>query len=276
VTGAARTTEVASGDARLVCDVVGTGTPVVLVHAGIADARMWDPLMPSLTGDHRVIRYDLRGYGRTPLPPGDFSHVDDLAAVISALADGPVHLVGASMGGRVALDLALARPELVRSLAMLGAVVSGYEPDAEPPPLWADVVAAHRADDLDALADAEARMWLADPDGTRLPADVLDLVRAMNRIALASERSGVAEDQPVDHPAVDRLTDLDLPALVLVGTLDLADIRMAADLIAEHVPAAETAVIDGAAHLPALERPDEVGPVLATFLARVDGARTGG
>jgi 3-oxoadipate enol-lactonase len=98
----------------------------------------------------------------------------------------------------------------------------------------------------------------------------------MNRIALANERSGIAEDQPVDQLAVDRLAELDLPMLVLVGTLDLADIRMAADLLAEHVPAAETAVIDGAAHLPALERPDEVGPVLAAFLARVDGARTGG
>lgn len=267
------TAEVPSGDARLVCEVAGEGTPVVLVHAGIADARMWDPLLPSLSEDHRVIRYDLRGYGRTALPAGDFSHVDDLAAVITALADGPVHLVGASMGGRVALDLALDRPESVRSLALLGAVVSGYEPDAEPPSGWDDVVVADRADDLDALADAEARMWLADPDGTRLPAGVLDLVRAMNRTALANERSGRGEDRPAAPPAADRLRELDLPVLVMVGALDLADIGMTAGLLAERVPGAQTAVIDGAAHLPALESPDAVAVLLEPFLARVDGRR---
>lgn len=266
-------TEVASGDARLVCDVAGAGTPVVLVHAGIADARMWNPLMPSLTGEHRVIRYDLRGYGRSPLPPGDFSHVDDLAAVVTAVADGPVHLVGASLGGRVAVDLALARPDLVRSLTLLGAVVSGYDPDAEPPALWQEVVAAHRAGDLDALADAEARMWLADPDGTRLPAGVLDLVRTMNRIALENESSGIAEEQPADPPAADRLAELDLPVLVVVGARDLPDIRMAADLLVDRVPGAVRADVEDAAHLPALERPDEVAGVVAPFLTRVDGIR---
>jgi pimeloyl-ACP methyl ester carboxylesterase len=267
-----QTNEVRSGDARLVCDTAGTGTPVVLVHAGIADARMWDPLMPALTADHRVIRYDLRGYGRSPLPPGGFSHVDDLAAVITAVAGQPVHLIGASLGGRVVIDLALVRPDLVRSLALLGAVVSGYEPDTEDPPGWQEVVAADQAGDVDAVADAEARMWLADPDGTRLRPGVLDLVRAMNRTALVNERSGVGTEEPAGSPAVDHLDRLAVPVLVLVGALDLADIRMAAALLTERVPGAEFAEVDDAAHLPALERPGEVAAVLGPFLARVDGA----
>jgi 3-oxoadipate enol-lactonase len=262
-------TDVSSGSASLVCDVTGAGSPVVLVHAGIADARMWDPLTPALSADHRVIRYDLRGYGRSLLPAGDFSHVDDLATVVTALAEEPVHLVGASLGGRVALDLALARPDLVRSLALLGAVVSGFEPDTEPPPGWDDVVAADRADDLDSLADAEARMWLADPDGTRLPGDVLDLVRAMNRTALRNERSGVGAEVP-PAPAVDRLGELDVPVLVVVGALDLPDIHLTADLLTERVAGAERVDVDGAAHLPALERPAETAAALRSFLARAD------
>jgi pimeloyl-ACP methyl ester carboxylesterase len=266
-----RTTEIASGDARLVCDEAGVGSPVVLVHAGIADVRMWDPLMPALTEEHRVIRYDLRGYGRSPLPHGDFSHVDDLAAVVTALTAEPVHLVGASLGGRVALDLALARPELVRSLSLLGSVVSGYDAEAADPPGWQEVEAAERTGDLDALADAEARMWLADPDGTRLPAGVLDLVREMNRIALENEHSGAGTALPADPPAVERLAELDVPVLVVVGTLDLTDIRMAADLLVERVPGAVRAEIPDVAHLPALERPQEVAAVLGPFLARVDG-----
>jgi 3-oxoadipate enol-lactonase len=275
MSGNAPTTEVASGDARLVCEVAGEGTPVVLAHAGIADARMWDPLMPELTARRRVIRYDLRGYGRSVLPRGDFSHADDLAAVITALADEPVHLVGASLGGRVALDLTLARPELVRSLVLLGAVISGHDPDAEPPALWQEVVTANRAGDLDAVADAEARMWLADPDGDRLRPGVLDLVRAMNRIALENEHSGVGTERPSDPPAVDRLGEISVPVLVVVGTLDLPDIRMAADLLAERVPGAIRADIDHAAHLPALERPEEVAAVVGRFLAQVDGAAPG-
>jgi pimeloyl-ACP methyl ester carboxylesterase len=246
---------------------------MVLVHAGIADAQMWDALVPRLAADHAVVRYDLRGYGCSALPPGRFSHVDDLAAVLAATTQGPVHLVGASMGGRVALDLALDRPDLVRSLTLLGTAVSGFEPDTEPPALWDELVAAHRADDLDALADVEARMWLADPDGTRLPEGVLDLVRDMDRIALANERSGIAEEREPATPATERLADLAVPVLVVVGDLDQPDIRLAADLLAERVPVAQRVDLSGVAHLPALERPDEVFALLRRFLDRADGGR---
>ena len=266
-------TTVDAGSARLACWTEGTGPPVVLVHAGIADARMWDPLSAALAGDHRVVRYDLRGHGRSPLPPGPFRHVDDLAAVLAATTEEPAHLVGASLGGRVALDLALARPDAVRSLVLLGAVVSGYEADVPPPPLWPQVVAADEADDLDALADAEARIWLADPDGTRVP-EVLELVREMNRIALANERSGIAEERPVE-PAADRLGALDRPVLVVDGGLDLDDIRLAADLLAERLPDVQRVRLPQAAHLPALERPTEVAGLVRGFLDRVE-RRAGG
>ncbi len=263
------TTEVVAGAARLACDVDGAGGTVVLVHAGIADARMWDPLVARLADRWRVVRHDLRGYGRSALPPGPFSHVEDLDAVLAAVGGEPVHLVGASLGGRVALDLALEQPAAVRSLVLLGAVVSGFEPDAPPPPTWEQVVAAGRADDLDALADAEARMWLADPDGTRLPPGVLDLVRAMNRIALVNERSGIAEERPVE-PAVDRLGALDRPVLVVDGDLDLREIGLAADLLATRLPHAERVRMPGVAHLPALERPDDVAELVRGFLSRVE------
>jgi pimeloyl-ACP methyl ester carboxylesterase len=264
--------EVASGSARLVGEVEGRGGTVVLVHAGIADSRMWTPFAGLLAEDRRVVRYDLRGYGRSELPAGPFSHVDDLSAVIAATSDGPVHLIGASMGGRVALDLALERPGVVRSLVLLGTVVSGFDADAPDPPLWEQVVAADRADDLDALADAETRMWLADPDGTRLPAALLDLVRDMDRIALRNERSGIATERPAEPPAVDRLNALERPVLVIDGELDIADIGLAADLLADRLPRVERVRLAGAAHLPALERPDGVATLVRDFLTRVENA----
>ena len=262
--------EVASGTARLWGDVEGAGETVVLVHAGITDARMWDPFARLLAEERRVVRYDLRGYGRSALPPGPFSHVDDLARVITATADAPVHLVGASMGGRISLDLALDRPGLVRSLVLLGTVVSGFDPDVPPPPLWEQVVAADRADDLDALADAETRLWLADPDGSRLPAALRDLVRDMDRIALRNERSGVAAEVPVDRPAVDRLHTLERPTLVVDGDLDIEDARLAADLLGDRLPQVERVRLPGTAHLPALERPDEVATLVRRFLSAVE------
>ena len=263
--------QVPSGAARLVGDVTGDGERVVLVHAGIADSRMWEPLAAALVPRWRVVRYDLRGYGRTSRPPGPFSHVDDLAAVLAATGDGPAHLVGASLGGRIALDLAATRPDAVRSLVLLGAVVSGYAPDTPAPPLWDDVAAADRAGDLDALADAEARMWLADPDGTRLPAGVLDLVRAMDRIALAAERAGPDEEVPILPPAVDRLEGVAVRTLVVDGDLDLPEIALTADLLAARLPHAERVRLADTAHLPALERPAEVATLLHRFLDRAAG-----
>jgi 3-oxoadipate enol-lactonase len=257
-----------SGTAVLWGDSTGTGAPVVLVHAGIADSRMWNELVPVLARTHRVVRYDLRGYGRSPLPPGTYSHVDDLAAVIAATGEDAVHVVGASLGGRIAIDLALRQPRLVRSLVLLGAVVGGFEPDVDPPQLWDDLVAAHRSGDLELLADVEARMWLADADGTRLPDGVLDLVRAMNRIAVRNERSGVAEESEPEIPAVDRLGELRPPVLVAVGDLDQPEIQLAADLLGNRVPAAERAVVRDAAHLPALEQPAAVAELVSRFLGR--------
>jgi 3-oxoadipate enol-lactonase len=262
--------EVTSGSARLVGDAEGQGPTVVLVHAGIADSRMWTPFAGLLAEDRRVVRYDLRGYGRTELPPGPFRHVEDLSAVIAATSDGPVHLVGASMGGRVALDLALERPDVVDSLVLLGTVVSGFEADVPDPPLWAQVVAADRADDLEALADAETRMWLADPDGTRLPTDLLDLVRDMDRIALRNERSGVADERPTEPPAVDRLHTLERPVLVVDGGLDLEDIGLAAELLADRLPQVERVRLPGVAHLPALEEPEEVATLVRRFLSEAE------
>ncbi|GAB2681583.1 alpha/beta fold hydrolase [Thalassiella azotivora] len=262
MTDAARTGVVSSGQARLwFDDTGGDGPALVLVHAGIADARMWDPLVDLLRPDHRVVRCDLRGYGRSALPSGPFSHIDDLRAVVRDVVDGPAHLVGASYGGRVAVDLALADPDLVRSLTLLGTALSGFEPDVAPPPLWDEMVAAHRADDVDALADLEARTWLADPDRSRVP-DLVALVREMNRTALVNERSGVAEEVEPEPPAVDVLEQVAVPTLVAVGDLDQPDILLAADEVARRVPGARRVDLPGVAHLPALEVPDRVAELV--------------
>src|SRR4051794_12077448 len=253
---------------RLACEVIGNGFPVVLVHAGITDAGMWDGVVRPLAGAHRTIRYDLRGFGRSEPTPGEFSHVEDLAAVVTQLADGPAHLVGASLGGRIALDLAVTRPSLVSGLALLGSAVSGVEPEIADPPLWDELLGAHRSGDVQRLADVEARMWLADPEGTRVP-EVLERVRRMDAAALAQQRKANARERPIDPPAGQRLGDVRLPVPVAVGSLELEDIRLTADLLTERLPLVERVDLPGVAHLPALEAPDRVADLLLDFFARV-------
>src|SRR4051812_46517506 len=237
---------------------------------------MWDGILERLAGAHRTIRYDLRGFGRSELPPRDFSHVEDLAAVISDVVGGPANLVGASLGGRIALDLAVTRPWLVSSLALLGTAVSGVEPEIDDPPLWDELLAAHRSGEVGRLADVEARMWLADPDGTRVP-EVLDRVRRMNAAALAQQRAVAAQERPIDPPAGERLGEVRLPVMVVVGRLDLEDILLTADLLAERLPRVERIDLPGVAHLPALEAPGQVADLLLEFLARgTPSSSTGG
>src|SRR4029079_1749415 len=112
--------------------IAGDGAPLVLLHAGIADRTMWEDVMPMLADRFRVIACDLRGFGETPLPDGPFVHAADVAAMLDELGIGRVHVIGVSMGGHVALDLVLARPDLVDRLVLVGAGVDGRDPDATP------------------------------------------------------------------------------------------------------------------------------------------------
>ena len=114
----ARTLRLDINGASLHVETTGTGDPIVLVHAGIADARMWDPTVPAFTTDHRVIRYDMRGYGRSTIPPLPFAHHDDLAAIFTALELGPSIVIGASYGGEVAASFAIEHPENVLAVAI--------------------------------------------------------------------------------------------------------------------------------------------------------------
>ncbi len=113
-------------------EVAGDGAAVALLHSGICDSRMWDPQWEAFGEKHRVVRCDLRGFGRSPLPAGRFAHPADVIELLDALAFGPAALVGSSMGGGVALQVAVARPDLVSALVLVGSGVRGHE--------WSDFV----------------------------------------------------------------------------------------------------------------------------------------
>jgi pimeloyl-ACP methyl ester carboxylesterase len=254
----------------------GGGRPgVVLVHAGIADLRMWDRQVATLAPRHRVVRYDVRGSGRSPDPVGDHFDHDDLLAVMDASGLDRAVLVGASNGGRIVLDTAVSAPGRVIGIVLLNASVPGVPmSDA----LRADLSHEDEAllsGDIERAKEMNLRWFVDGVD--RDPADADPRVRAvvggwlddlLPRQA-AQLRTDAGDAQLIEPPVRDRLDDLPMPALVITGRHDDPGLRAAARHVADHMPRAELVELDGAAHLPNLERPDRVDALLMRFLAAV-------
>jgi len=248
---------------------LGEGDPLFLVHAGIADGRMWDPQMEAFSRRYRVIRHDLRGFGKTDLVEGSYSHHEDLRGLLDHLGVERASFVGCSMGGGAVLDFTLSYPERVAALVLVGSAIGGFDPDVEPPKEWNELVAADAAGDLERVSQLEVRMWVDGPGQgqDRVEPEIRDLVREMNLIALRNEASEVGEDLDLEPPAADRLHEVQAPTLVIVGELDQPRTIQGADLLARSIPEARKVVMPGVAHLLNLERPEEFGRIVLDFLA---------
>jgi 3-oxoadipate enol-lactonase len=253
----------------LAFDDEGSGPAVVLLHAGIADRRMWAPLAGRLAQAHRVVRYDLRGYGESTPPVSSFAHHDDLVGLLDAWGLERATLVGCSFGGAVAIDTALAHPDRVGALVLLGSAVSGYR-WSQFEELWDQVVGEVDESDLTALAAAEVRFWVVGPQRSpdEVDPDLIAFAEEMDRRALAAEAAlDDLEVRALQPPAVDRLAEVRAPALVAAGAADIPEIRQLADRIAAQLPRARRVPdVAGAAHLLPLERPDVVAALVGEFL----------
>ncbi len=247
--------------------VSGDGPPVVLVHAGVADHRMWDAIVSGLAERHTVIRYDLRGFGQSAPPSGPFSETDDLRRLLDHLGHDRVRLVGASWGGRVAVAFTLAHPDRVRSLALLAPPWPGY-------PWSADMVAYDEAEtealasgDLDAAVRINLDMWLRGParGWEDVPARLAGQLRDPMRTSLANQDIVAEHSQGAAEGDVSAVP---VPTLVGIGKLDVADFQDIARRYASGIPGATLAEFDTAAHFIALDAPTELLAVLRPFLAR--------
>ncbi len=259
--------------AGIAYDRAGPGgeVPVVLLHAGVADRRMWEPLWLSLTAERDAVRLDLRGFGEsTARPEGAFSHADDVLGALAELGVERCRLVGASLGAGVAVEAALARPERVASL-LLCAPGGSLIPEMTPQ-LRAFITAenaAMEAEDLDAAVQANVSWWLVGPhrDAADVDPAVCDLVRRMQRRAfeVTAGWDDVEEREP-EPPALDRLGEITAPTLVLQGGLDLDAIHETASRLTENIPGARRVDWPDTAHLPSLERPEAFGDLLAEWI----------
>jgi 3-oxoadipate enol-lactonase len=233
-------------------------TERILIHAGIADSRMYRRQVETLAPARA---FDLPGFGNTPEGTGA---IDYRAFVRDRLPDEPVTLVGTSLGGTVALELALESPDRVAALVLVGPGLDGHEWSDEARAGWQEEEDALERGDLDAAVEANVRMWLpddADPDVRALVAD-------MQRKAFELQLGREVEVSRLEPPASTRLADVRAPTLVVTGDEDVRDIHEIAERLATEIPGAERATIAGSGHLPSLERPDEFDHAVLAFLRK--------
>jgi 3-oxoadipate enol-lactonase len=246
----------------------GAGYPVVFLHAGVADSRMWEPQATGLGKHFDVITPDMRGYGKSELPAQSWSPIADVLALMDALRirEAP-HVVGCSIGGGLAIDFALKHPERVSKLVLVGAGVSGQPHEDKYDHLFTEVNAAEETKDLGVLNEAEMKLWLVGPGRTLGDVDqrLRNLFLDMNGISLKSDFAS-APAQELDPPAFGRLAEIKAPTLVIVGDHDISEVQDTADLLVSKIPGARKELIHDAAHLPNLEHPEKFNRVLLDFL----------
>ena len=253
-------------------EVRGDGPAVLVVHACLADGRMWTPFAERVAAaGHRVIVPDLQGFGRTPLEPGTISHPADLLALLDELGVERATVVGASFGGFVTLALAVREPERVDGVVLIVAALDEFDASHDLATFDAAEETALETGDLDAAVELNVRFWVDRP-GRRDPADVdpavRDLVATMQRGAFEAQIGVDAELEELDPPVARRLGEIAAPALVVAGADDVEDFLALAHRLADELPGArEVVTVAGAAHLPALERPDEVADLVVAFVA---------
>ncbi|MBM6399288.1 alpha/beta fold hydrolase [Phycicoccus sonneratiae] len=249
------------------------GVPVLLLHAGVADRRMWDGLWDSLIRTHDVVRADLRGFGGSDrLPDGPLSHRADVLALLDELAVDRCDIVAASMGSGVAAEVAVVAPDRVRSLALCppgGSLLVTMTPELR---AFADAErSALAAGDLDAAVAANVDTWVVGPGRSAddVDAGLREAVARMQRRAfeVGAAFDDVEEDE-LDPPVPDRLDELTAPVLVLLGGFDLDTTRDATERLLAGLPRARRVDWPDAAHLPSMEHPERFTDLLLDWLAR--------
>ncbi|MFI2200114.1 alpha/beta fold hydrolase [Streptomyces sp. NPDC020192] len=260
-----------TADGSLAYRAAGSGSPLVFVHGGFLDHRMWAEQIRAFAPHHRVIAYDVRGHGGSANASGAYRDADDLAALLRGLHAAPAVLVGLSMGGAIAVDCVLEYPELVRAVVVSG--VGTSEPVFEDPwvlKVFADQERALAAGDLEGWVDAFQRFTVGPH---RDPADVsADVLRRIREMALNTLAKHTA-DEPLHRVPVtatwERAPHIAVPLCAINGALDAPDHLAMATRLTDLVPGARAVTVPGAAHYPNVDNPARFDAELSAFLGEL-------
>ncbi len=260
----------AINQAQIYYETAGEGQLFVMIHAGIADSRQWNNEFAYFSKHFQVVRYDLRGYGKSAPVDGEFSHFLDLVALLDYLnIDRPIILMGCSMGGGLAMDFALAQPSRVKALIMVDAGPSGLELDVPTPAKFEEAEKAYDQGNFDLVAELDTQIWFDGEGRTsgQVNQTMRQLVYEMDRKVLTHEAKHLGKRIPnAQIPAAKRLNELNVPVLIIVGKYDTPYMLAATDYMVKNLPHAQKVLVENAAHLPNLDQPDEFQHIVTKFL----------
>ena len=255
-------------------EVAGEGHPLVLIHAGVAHHRMWDPQWEEFAREYRVIRYDTRGFGKskTESEETSFSNRQDLYDLLTHLGVDRAHVVGVSRGGQIAIDFTLERPEMVSALVLVGSGLGGFDgtPSEAELRMFDEMERLWEAKDFEKLTELELQMWIDGPGQSpdRVGREMRKRVRDM---ILFNYNNQPVQGKPrvLDPPAAGRISEIKVPTLIIVGDLDESNVDRVANVLVEGIAGAKKVVMPGTAHLPNMEKPEEFNRIVLDFLRNV-------
>lgn len=257
---------------RLYYEVAGTGHPLVLIHGGLVNRRLWDDQFAVFAQHYKVIRFDIRSFGDSaPItaetPP--YSLEEDLFSLLKFLGIEKTYVLGLSMGGAMAIDFTLMYPEMVDALIPVAMGLSGFEGE-EP---WTEVDEALKRGDVAQAVELTLRMWTDGPMRTpdQVDPDVREKVRAMTtRNFEHPEEENATQPRTLEPPAISRLAEIHVPTLIIIGDQDVRDILKIADILEKGIPGARIEVINGTAHHLNMEKPREFNRIVLDFLGALN------
>ena len=254
-----------AGNSKMYYETVGTGHPLVLIHDGLVDCRVWDEQIAFFAEHYQVIRYDRRGYGRSEPPTADYSNVEDLYTLLQSLEIEKASLMGVSAGGMIAIDFTLAHPKMVDTMVLIGAYVNGFEGSEH----------AHKrgmaaAGPLIEKDDVEQTIenWVNDPyfvapENTSARKKFREFLTSCPHNLYKPHAFSFDEPGP---PAIDRLSAINVPTLIIVGEEDIADNHAVSGAIQVGINGSKRVVFPNAGHLVNLEQPQKFNQTTFEFL----------
>lgn len=254
------------GKCKLYYEEQGKGTPLILIHGGLLDRRMWDNQFDEFARHFRVIRYDARTHGLSESQPDTFSHHEDLNLLMNKLGIPKAVIMGLSMGGYIAIDFAIAHPEKVIALIPVSAGLTGY--DFKDKEIIENQANAMKANSIEEAVEYIQRSWTDGPRRTpqQIDAAVRNKAKLMYTENLKNLKPGIREVR-LNPPAIGRLTEIKSPTLTIVGDLDMPDIIEITDMVVKNVTGAKKITIKGTAHLVNMEKPKEFNEVVINFIS---------
>ncbi len=251
---------------QLYYEIAGEGHPLVLIHAGIADSRMWDDQWLEFSKHFRVVRFDIRGYGQSEMQANtSFAAHDDVRDLLNFLGIQQAYLLGISMGGSVALNFVLAYPQMVDALIVVATGLGGRSYKL---PKEDQIDAAFGRGDIAAAVELELQTWVDGPERqpNQVDPQVRERVRALNFFNSSKAEPPNVRVIRLDPPAAERLGEISVPTLVIAGEYDVPEVNTTCDIVAAGIAGAKKVMMPGVAHMLPLEQPVGFNALVLDFL----------